>query len=183
MSVFVHRFIKEVLDEFGISELQVVGCTTDNASNMVCGIQQLHDEAELQTIIDIEIDEVDGAVEALTGESVHMVHVRCAAHTLQLAVRDALETQQPLLEKVRYQRSVDPTTIFSTVQVIQLFKLLQIRQLARELRTPSSKALLHNFTQLIPIIDVQTRWGSTYDMVERIIKMRTCIEHLNTGEL
>ncbi|XP_047020001.1 zinc finger BED domain-containing protein 4-like isoform X2 [Helicoverpa zea] len=69
--------------------------------------------------------------------------VRCAAHTLQLAIRDACSELRDLLE--------------------------QCRQIARVLRSPNNALQLR--VQGLPqaIIDCPTRWDSTADMVERIL--------------
>ena len=77
----------------------MLGITTDNARNMVSGVTSLQEEQEVQTLVNFEED-VIGAVEAMTDGAVNMMHVRCAAHTLQLAVRDALEEKRDVIDKV-----------------------------------------------------------------------------------
>lgn len=96
-----YRFITSVLEEFEISQHLVVGITTDNARNLISGVSILQEEQETQSLISFEED-LDGAVDSMSSGDVNMVHIRCAAHTLQLAVRDALESKKVSLDKVVY---------------------------------------------------------------------------------
>ncbi|XP_037811340.1 uncharacterized protein LOC119603395 [Lucilia sericata] len=72
------------------------------------------------------------------------IGVRCAAHTLQLAVNCVLK--EKLMEKVT-----------STVRTV-----------VKKLRTPNVGILLKNEGLNKPTIDCVTRWSSTYEMLESI---------------
>lgn len=78
-------------------------------------------------------------------------HMRCAAHTLQLAIRDGLK-----IPEVRH-------------------ILSKTRNVVKKLRTPQMIDVIRTDGGLLPIIDVVTRWGSTYLMLERIVSLQTII--------
>ncbi|CAK8687693.1 unnamed protein product [Clavelina lepadiformis] len=77
-----------------------------------------------------------------------MSHMRCAAHTLQLAIRDGLE--------VRHVASL----------------ISKIRLVVIAARTPKIDAILKRKTNKGAINDQATRWGSTYLMLERLLELK-----------
>ena len=75
--------------------------------------------------------------------------MKCAAHTLQLAVKDAM-TQCNCRELVQAARRVSVAA-----------------------RTPTiNNTLLKNNCKKA-ILDVPTRWGSSYEMVERLLELKS----------
>lgn len=70
--------------------------------------------------------------------------IRCAAHTLQLAINSVLK--KPEIE----------TTTSS------------VRNVVKKLRTPNISILLKNEGLAKPSIDCATRWSSTFDMIESL---------------
>uniref|UniRef100_A0A6P7GQJ3 Uncharacterized protein LOC114345562 n=1 Tax=Diabrotica virgifera virgifera TaxID=50390 RepID=A0A6P7GQJ3_DIAVI len=78
----------------------------------------------------------------------------CAAHTLQLAIQDAL-SQDKQIGKV----------------------ILDARRVVRVLRTQTFLYMLRKQNLKKPIIDCQTRWGSTFDMLKRLLEFKSfCTE-------
>ncbi|KAK3931203.1 Zinc finger BED domain-containing protein 4 [Frankliniella fusca] len=75
--------------------------------------------------------------------------VRCAAHTLQLAVDDAMKQND----------GVKPT-------------IAKVRNLAHFLRTPTNVRQLKTAGKSLPVLDVVTRWGSTYGMLKSVSALR-----------
>ncbi|XP_076284711.1 uncharacterized protein LOC143211135 [Lasioglossum baleicum] len=81
--------------------------------------------------------------------------VRCAAHTLQLAVTDVLKD--------------------SDIAAI----ITNARRVCKKLRTPVFKSLLKALQKKKPIIDCPTRWHSTLDMLEALLELRECCNTSN----
>ncbi|CAH1733108.1 unnamed protein product [Aphis gossypii] len=84
------------------------------------------------------------------GAEVHTLEVlrgmRCAAHTLQLSILDVFKTE----------------SIKSTIN--------KSRRLVKTLRLPKNLEALKNMDLKRPVIDCVTRWGSTYDMLESLLR-------------
>ncbi|KAF2889649.1 hypothetical protein ILUMI_16524, partial [Ignelater luminosus] len=68
--------------------------------------------------------------------------MRCAAHTLQLAITDTLKEDTAATRL-----------------------LCKIRQLVKKLRTPTYLYLIKKESLLKPALDYATRWNSTVDML------------------
>ena len=73
--------------------------------------------------------------------------MRCT-HTLQLAVQDAIE-------------------LFDIKELLQ-----KIRELIRKLRSPTLGIVLRNMKLPRPILDCPTRWNSTHNMLQRLVKLQ-----------
>ena len=74
--------------------------------------------------------------------------IRCAAHCLNLAVKDSLK---------------DPTT----EALVRLS-----RQVSKKVRTPTIVQILRRKGFRVPMLDVETRWFSTADMLEGVLLLR-----------
>ena len=93
-SDFIWRLVEDVLKDFEISKEQVLAVVTDNASNMTLAVQKLSEDSI--TVAAENEDELDGisTIEETSlafrydSEFKTMTHMRCAAHTLQLATCD-----------------------------------------------------------------------------------------------
>ena len=82
-------------------------------------------------------------------------HMRCAVHTLQLAIRDGLK---------------DP----------QASNLIgKLRQVAVAARTPKNDAIINRRAGIGAILDQVTRWGSTYVMVKRLLELKSVLEDID----
>lgn len=75
--------------------------------------------------------------------------MRCVAHTLQLAIEYALQ-QETLVGKL----------ILSACNVV------------KTLRTPTFLYMWKKEKFKKPIIDCTTRWGSTFDMLSRLLQLK-----------
>lgn len=75
--------------------------------------------------------------------------IRCAAHTLQLAINDALISLQKVVKNV--------ITLSRRIS-----KTMRLKSTAHQLK-------LANIKYSIPRLDVETRWCSTYTMVRKIL--------------
>lgn len=154
-----------VLKKFRIEpRLQLVAFTVDSGANYVLAGKLLAD-AELQDMEDGATGEVEEAVDDVeAGDDEDWLHstielrqddfsmqgVRCASHTLQLAVGDALRREKDLK------------------QIIDA-----VRKLAKYLLKESHVRKLREAKMALPQLDVVTRWGSTYDMLKSVANLRT----------
>lgn len=77
------------------------------------------------------------------------VSIKCACHTLQMTVNDVL--RKPAMLK----------------------RIAKSRALAKKLRTPNMATILRNMKLNQAIIDVPTRWSSSCDMEERLLKLKS----------
>lgn len=96
-------------------------------------------------------------LEALRLDGVHVE--RCAAHTLALAVDDALKT----------------TSVKKSIQ--------KSRKLAKYLRTPNKVELIQSLNLKKAKRDNKTRWNSKYDMILSITNLRNFCESQNVSIL
>ena len=78
--------------------------------------------------------------------------MRCAEHTLQLGIRDVLKKGQA--EKF----------------------LTKLRKLAQHLRSPHTDGILKHRANKGMLIDMLTRWGSTFLMLQRLADLK-CFVH------
>ncbi|XP_050528080.1 uncharacterized protein LOC126898183 [Daktulosphaira vitifoliae] len=98
----------------------------------------------------------DEVVKAIEPEETTIL-VRCAAHTLNLCIEDGLKI--PVIQQV----------------------LSRARHVVKKLRTPTYAGLFKRNNLKLAIIDVETRWSSTYDMLERLLKLKSfCQEYEET---
>ena len=88
--------------------------------------------------------------------SFSITHMRCGVHTLQLAIHDGLKKSRA-------------TTI-----------LARVRSMAVDLRTPKINDLLKKKGKVLAVLDQETRWGSSFNMVERIIRLKEIIREMGT---
>lgn len=134
--------IMEVLSDYQITPNQIYTITTDNGANMVKAATLLS-ESEPETLENVDdgdsVNLMSRVEEAVAGVC---TPVRCAAHTFQLAIRDVLVITDfaPMIVKIR-----------KTVKVLKSIKFKPFFT-----RTKLTK----------PVLDCETRWGSTYLMIE-----------------
>jgi hypothetical protein len=125
--------ILRVLDEFQISD-KIIALTTDNESAMlVCGREI-----------------------AKTFDSSIFSHYRCAAHVLNLAVKQGLELVSDPIDRVHE----------------LMVKIKDSTLLYNKLRTFCD---LKEIKRLKPVLNVKTRWNSTYYMLERLIQLEPAL--------
>ncbi|XP_074604103.1 E3 SUMO-protein ligase ZBED1-like [Brevipalpus obovatus] len=131
-SAYIVKSLREILDFWTIDLCKIVACVTDNGAN------------------------VKKAVCDLIGSSKHLP---CYAHTLNLVVKNSIESSGNLGEVLKQVRSI-----------VQYFK--QSGPAADELR----RAQTDDGKVLKVKQDVETRWNSTYLMLERYMKIK---DHIN----
>jgi len=133
--------IMRVLNEFNIST-KVIALTTDNESAMVvCG-------REIASAFDSGFS------------SMIFSHYRCAAHILNLGVKQGLKLVDNAIIKVR--KVVK--TIKKSTRIGNSLKLL---------------CELKKIKYLRPILDVEIRWNSTYYMLQRFMELKPALNLLS----
>ena len=85
--------------------------------------------------------------------------IRCAAHTLQLAVEDAI------------------TSCPDTNLIIG-----KARDVAKHLRTPNVMYILRAQKAPCPILDTETRWQSKFDMLARLLELKAFCQSLQSND-
>lgn len=164
----IKNIIAEVVEEY---DLHVLAIVVDNASAMTKAVRLLNegededgeggDDGEGDDVAEIDEEEDGDEDEELAMfagiadvdlKTIH--HMRCAIHTLQLAVRDGLKNSR--------------VTTF----------LEKVRTIIKKLRAPNLLAVIRKRGGLLPILDVVTRWGSTYAMLRRLQRMKEVVQDL-----
>lgn len=165
----LRQIILKKLEEFKISLDQVLVCVTDNASNMVKLVHDLNivpesgesSSGEEETDCESELEEYvhEENLELLDYENIiptkaTIEHMRCAVHTLQLAIQEGIHAPQ----------------ISSLIG--------KLRRVAKEARTPKINEKLKWKAHKVAILDQDTRWGSTYCMIKRLIELKSYIQDM-----
>ena len=168
------ELVKKVMERYELKKDQILAIVTDNARAMLKTVELLN-QAEVQESdeheninvtpeedADENADDYDDDLRALAVDTSEVstssvpdttiYTVRCAAHTLQLAIRDGLKQHGA-----------------STV-------LAQARSVAKKLRAPNMLSSLKNKGQLLPMIDVETRWGSSFLMLKRLLALKVVVQ-------
>ncbi|XP_065684212.1 uncharacterized protein LOC124808010 [Hydra vulgaris] len=165
MAEYTKKIIENCLDKFGINKTNILGLSVDNAAvNIklvrdfgISAIEEIDDDEGNFSVETDEFDEngnstADNAAAVLASGvagSMSVIHLqRCAVHTLQLAVNDALK--RPTIKNlISHARKVVKTARNS--KWIDFFR--------------------DQATHLVPILDQVTRWFSQFNMIERLIKI------------
>ena len=169
-SDFIRNLVEDVLNDFGICKQQILAVVSDNAANMISTVKKLREERvfhsyDYEDEDDNQFDDILSLEEIVNVTFTHhhgyrgMSHMRCAMHTLQLAIRDGLKLEQAasLLSKIRHSVAVARTPIVD-------------------------RTLRHNVGKGA-ILDQTTRWGSTYLMLERLLELKPALASIAHPEM
>lgn len=138
----IKNMILANLRSYGVSPEQIYAYTTDSASNMIKSASLIN----LDAIDDVASNDGDGGSYMNPGEEYivtlpQITGIRCAAHSLQTAVRDGL--------------TASDAGVF----------IAKCREIAKTLRTQVYLLEFRNQGAKLPLMDNDTRWNSTYLMV------------------
>ena len=156
-SDFIQRLVEDVLTNFEISKQQVLAVVTDNGSNITLPVQKLSEDSitvvaenkdELEGIS--TLDEETSLAFRYDSECKTMTQMRCAAHTLQLAICDGL--------KVRHVASL----------------ISKICQVVVAARSPKIDTILRKANKGA-ILDQVIRWDSIHLMLERLLELKPAL--------
>ncbi|XP_034247841.1 uncharacterized protein LOC117649314 [Thrips palmi] len=158
--------VTRALDRFSIMVQNLFSITCDNAANYLLmarlfdkaakelyakleSLQYDEEDEDLRQWAEEDDDEDWPSIELIAEDSTSIQSSRCGAHTLQLAVDDAIK---------------------ETPEVKAL--LTKVRDLAKFLRTPTMVRELKKQDLTLPKLDVVTRWGSSFDMCESVLGLK-----------
>jgi hypothetical protein len=150
----------EVLEDYGIAD-RLLGVTLDNASNNATML--------------VEIEKYYASNYPNSGFSVVWNQVECMAHVLNLAAQQILKNFKQPIDSDNYDSASDSADKLVTA-VSRLSFLCRKIRLSPKLRRLMAKLCTEkNVEYLVPIIDVCTRWNSTYDMLVRAFEQRDIV--------
>ena len=129
----------------------------ENGNN--AGLQELMkttEDVDNDAVHFLHIDHVPEILMTYKDATSILQGVRCAAHTLQLAVSDSIKEKNisHLISKAR--------------------------NVAKKLKTPIVMNILKKFKFKKPIIDCVSRWHSMHDMLERLLELRSFCDDMST---
>lgn len=141
--------VKNILSKFDTTLDQVFAVTVVNGSNMIKSVTLIEDEINEVQISDTT-DFEDSLLEDENNEEMvydavdcnNLPCMRCAAHTLQLAVNEILKND-----------------VFKRI-------IKSLREIAKKCRNVKYEYLFKQSNVPYPRLDVETRWGSTYIMLQ-----------------
>lgn len=164
------KTIETVLNNYRISISKIYSFTSDNGSNMVKLGKLLSDAQCLLGVEKLESDDLQENLEFpvlntpedwMPGQNTALINnIRCAAHTLQLAVDDALKNVPGITET-----------------------MTKARKSAKSLRTPTIRKMLIAAAPRAnkPKLDLVTRWHSTADMLESLMEVKDFFEEFSSS--
>ena len=135
------------LDSFQLSVRNLLSSTTDTGANMI-KLAELLQLAQIEDFDDIGLIEWFPECD-LDPSDATLQTVKCAAHTLQLAVHDAIKNSE------------------ETAAILK-----KARNAACALRKPNRVKELRKQGHAMPVLDVSTRWGSSFDMLESVLAVK-----------
>jgi hypothetical protein len=145
------------MEDFGIAD-RLLGVTADNASNnstMLAHMEEYYKERYPDA-----------------GFSVAWNQVECMAHALNLGAQQILKEFKQPVDKETYEPGSDSSDAMVTA-ISRLSFLCRKIRLAPKLRRLLEKVCKEKEVKyLVPIIDVFTRWNSTYDMLVRAVDIK-----------
>lgn len=145
------------LKKLGIREQQIYTLTTDNGANVVKAGKLMVEDA--QTEDDASDTETDPPPSCRLSEELNSVTVpaaqsvtpiRCAVHTLQLCVHDVI-TKKENIKKL----------------------LTNVRKVVNKTHTQNIRLMFRHGGVALPKLDCETRWGSTYDMLQSVVDSKS----------
>lgn len=161
-ALHLKQIVESAISDYGIAKKQVLACVVDNASNLTKTIDLLNDDENSEATEEDKDENENNEEEEDNPESfipTEVHHMRCAEHTLQLAIRDGLKNP-----------------------AVSSF-LTKIRAVTQHLRAPHTDSILKRRAGKGVVIDVVTRWGSTFLMLKRLLELKVFIQDLGSREV
>lgn len=128
---------------------------------MIKYVELLNLEFCTTSLDEVRVDNPDSLANLIADENIILSEpdwtiqsVKCAAHTLQLCIHDAVKDRS-------YQQKID-----------------EFRGIVKKLRKKPYRKEFHDSKKPIPKIDVVTRWSSTFDMLNSIVNEKEFISFI-----
>jgi hAT family C-terminal dimerisation region len=202
-SQYLFEEIKKLMHLYELTFDQLYSVTYDNGRNMVRAgkiLDQVAVDLIYENMSEFEVMNKDafeiateekisgvfellGALDALITDAHLGIHeIRCVAHSLQLAIEDAMKeikannlgSETEDAEQIQDAGEGDGGTVESKEKAV----LKRVRNQIKKLRTPKYKKLISDFNLdsndirlHAPVLDMPTRWCSTLDM------LNSCLEY------
>ncbi|XP_055585080.1 uncharacterized protein LOC129737935 [Uranotaenia lowii] len=151
--------ILDLLAEYNVPVDHIWSVTVDNGANMLAAVKKLQNEIQIAIIETLEDDDMDDLepqfdiTAALTAELQERINlVRCAVHTLQLAILDVVDKSHP--------------------------KVSSLTDLAKKVKNIKYKTNFDHHGASHPPIWSQTRWGGIFEMVQSFHSQKSFFEQL-----
>ena len=152
--LYIKNVIIKVLESFDLKLHQIYSITSDSGRNMLKAAEFLMNEFQISDSDEELCDENATLFEdedyVLATLHPNIIHIKCVAHTVQLAVQDTLSSSSCI------KNNID-----------------QIRKVCKKLRTPNMTNLAKKINLRKAILDCPTRWNSTYNMILRLLDYKT----------
>ncbi|GLV36174.1 hypothetical protein CBL_21482, partial [Carabus blaptoides fortunei] len=151
--IYIKNMVEKVLEKYSIDIQQIYSITTDNGANMISFVNLLGIEIEDEySVIEIENETRDHFEDGVFFDNNftfnNLIGIRCAAHTLQLAIKDSI-------------KNADLNEFISDA-----------RELVKKLRIPSLVLKFKDLNIKRPVLDCPTRWNSTYNMLKALLECK-----------
>ena len=132
------NIILSVLNEYCLEKIQILGCTTDTASNMLATVRSLNEKFDKNDKIELDYIEENLIEENLVGcVKIHEIrHIKCSSHVINLVIGDFLKDKIDVLNKSR--------------------------SIVKYLRRPNNISLIRKMQMNIPPLDCPTRYYLKY---------------------
>lgn len=160
--IYIKNMVRRVLKKFNVDMQQMYSVTTDNGANMIKFVDLLGTEIEdgdLATEVENESHHFEEVFSEDNLEFTNITGIKCAAHTLQLAIKDSI-------------KKADLNNFISDA-----------RELVKKLRIPSLISKFKDSNVKRPVLDCTTRWNSTYNMLKTLLQCKNLCSILAENNL
>ncbi|GBC48644.2 zinc finger BED domain-containing protein RICESLEEPER 2-like [Rhizophagus irregularis DAOM 181602=DAOM 197198] len=171
----IKEFFLKSLKDFGIMT-KILSITTDNASNNNTFLEEVSNELAEKNI---EFDNVNQ-------------HVRCLAHIINLAAQEALKSLKAtvnisedefLNQHENIQNNNNQVEVVGSILCKLRTLICKIRASPQQREKFSAQCKVADIPDKMVILDVRTRWNSTFDMLVRARELKEPLNTLSNSDI
>lgn len=162
--IVLRDYLDRVIEKWGIAHI-TSAITTDNASNNISGIEQL---VAIKPSLNLE-------------NTLPFIHIRCAAHVINLGVQITLKELKGPIKNIK----LFVEAITSSTKRSERFRGIQ-KTLINDDTSPIDIDVGFSRGKILNLVtDCETRWNSTFALLERAYLLRTAVDKAmnSMGEL